>query len=100
MGHYLNPPATTPEQARYGKSAWLEKNGVKLSEVPAWGDIPEDCIAVCCVNNGPFEAVAVAYKPSELEYFNGGDPTDNRPKTWFLVEKKVALPYVSPPLNS
>lgn len=84
MGFYLNPPDCTPR----GKSKWLKENGVALPAVPDWCDIPEDCCAICCVDNGPFEAAAIACDSQELNRFN--HPEDDRPKLWFFIEKKIA----------
>ena len=84
MGFYINPPNCTP----LGKSRWLNENGVALPTVPTWDDIPADCCVVCCVNNGAFEAAAIADTSRELSHF--AEP-DGRSKQWFYIEKKVAV---------
>jgi len=99
MGFYLNPRFPLPhegeltreEKIAYNnqKRGWLEENGVRLDRAPTWKDIPADCCAICCVENGIFQAAAVANKPSELEYFVNG--MHGRPHTWFLIEKKIAV---------
>jgi hypothetical protein len=70
----------------------LAENGQELSSPPAWADIPKGSCAVCCVDNGPFQAVAVAYNPKELQFFQS-EPEDTRPKTWFFLEKTLAVKY-------
>jgi len=99
MGFYLNPKFPLPhegeltllEKVSYcnSKRDWLEKNGVRLSQAPKWDEIQKDCCAVCCVENGMFQAAAICYKPREIEEFN--DPTDSRPRAWYIIEKKLAI---------
>ena len=91
MGYYINPPAETVEDARRGKLAWLEEQGVKLDYAPNWSEVPKGCCAVVCVDNGPFQAAAIAYKPSELDYFK--NTPDPRPRTWFFLDKSSAVKH-------
>lgn len=71
------------------KKTWLKEVGKPLHGAPKWEDIPEGFCAVCCIDNGMFQAAAIAYCPGELE--DCKDPTDRRPKQWFLLEKKLAI---------
>jgi len=93
MGYYMNPPADSPEEFRHGKLAWLRKHGQELEGAPVWDQIPKDSCAVVCVNNGPFQAIAIAYKPLELQYFADTFQGDQRPKTWFIVSKELAVEH-------
>lgn len=87
MGYYINPTdGLTKEEwlMKFGE----RKDGVVQQEVDTWNEIPENCLAVCLVDNGPFTAAAIAYKESEFEVFKD-NTNDDRPKTWFLVEKEM-----------
>lgn len=43
---------------------------------------------IVIVNNGPFEAAAIAYSESEFLDFTG--PSDNRPKEYIIMDKAKA----------
>lgn len=43
---------------------------------------------LCVVENGPFDAIAVAYDKEEMESF---DHDDGRPKTWLTIPKAKAM---------
>lgn len=47
----------------------------------------KDNVTVCVVENGPFDAAAVAYDGAEYVAFN--DPSDWRAKTWLNVPRCV-----------
>jgi len=74
MGCYINTHA--------GKEAWLAANATPTNGP---GAITETHVPVCLVDNGMFTAAAVAFDKRELEAFT--QPTDFRPKQWFLVER-------------
>lgn len=86
MGYYINPPEGT-------KEGWLNDNGLEVTD-PSWGLLAtnfrgamgnrgNDGVYVCLVDNGPFTAAAVAYNEAEFDAF--ADPTDPRPRTWYVV---------------
>lgn len=50
--------------------------------------IPDDKVLLCVVQNGSFDAIAVAYNNDEADAFD--DPSDGRPKTWMLLDKHIA----------
>jgi hypothetical protein len=88
MGLYVNPPDRSKEQ-------WLAENGEKISlkELKdfSFQKDPEH-LPVCLVDNGPFTAAAVIFSNREREAFT--NPTDDRPKYYFMVPtaKLKALP--------
>lgn len=47
---------------------------------------------VCVVENGFFDAAAIAYNQREFDVFNS--PSDYRPKTWLNVPKDVITKLV------
>jgi len=46
-------------------------------------------VPVCVVDNGSFEAAAIAITPEEAEAFDA--KSDKRPKTWMLIAVKEAV---------
>ena len=76
MGCYVNPPDGD-------KYKWLLANGEETSR-PC--EITEAFLPVCLVDNGPFDAAAVAFSQREIEAFS--QPTDFRPKWWFKVPRE------------
>jgi len=89
MGYYLNPPGA----GTHGKSTWCEENGISLDGLglPTWEQIPKDCCVIFVVNNGPFEAAAIAYKKDEYEYLQDPGAVGGRPVKHFMIEKKKAV---------
>lgn len=83
MGYYINPPNGP-------KELWLMDNGRAVKGVPSF-DKTTGYLPVCLVNNGYFTAAGICYSNSELIAFN--QPSDTRPKEWFLVpiEKLIAV---------
>lgn len=82
MGYYVEGPAL-------GKVGYLVRLGAKVTVPnPSWKSIPEDKALIIVVNNGPFEAAALAFSENELLAFT--DPGDPRPKTFLLLDKKEA----------
>jgi len=45
--------------------------------------LPEATLPVCFVDNGPFTAAGIAFDSNELAAF--ANPSDHRPKLWFIV---------------
>jgi len=84
MGFYIQ----TPEAK--GKANHLVKayGASRLRVTPQWNEVPEGKAAICVVDNGAFEAAGLAYSEEELRAFS--EPTDRRPKTWLLMETKLA----------
>lgn len=84
MGLYIETPVTT------GKARWLIDNKGATPVKVALGDSPpmpgEGTVLVCVVENGPFDAAAVAVEDSDRDRFattqNG---RDMRPRTWVTL---------------
>ena len=84
MDCYVNPRGMTKEE-------WLKTHGIEISaEDAAEHDNFDDVLLVVLVDNGPFTAAAVAYKRSEVDHFVA-DPTDTRPKAYYLVNSADLL---------
>lgn len=81
MGLYINPNTD--------KMDWLQRNSTKLiTGVPTeqdFYDTPNDSFIVCYVDNGFFDALAVAFDLRELKAFT--DPGDPRSKLFAVVPK-------------
>lgn len=85
MGYYIPCPADQ------GKAAWLAKHADAdlLAECPrAWGDWPVHQSLIVVVNNGSWEAAALAYSEAEFRMFS--DPADYRPKEYLLMDRMTA----------
>lgn len=85
MGYYVNPPDNTKEQ-------WLADNGREVVE-PTSPLAPPGFLFVCLVDNGPFTAAAVCYDDREYSAF--ADPSDRRPRRWFMVSVDALRMVVS-----
>lgn len=81
MGKYVNPPGQTKEQ-------WLNSEcyGEPLPEAPIAdiSELPPDLMLVCLVQNPMFSAALVVDNQRDWEAVM--DPTDTRPKTFYLVD--------------
>lgn len=78
------------------KGQWLTENSESShSTPPEFSDIPNDCLLVCMVDNGPFTAAAAGVCIDKQEYSAFTYNKDHRPKVWFIVTK-VKLVGVCP----
>jgi hypothetical protein len=82
MGKYINQTSKgeTGSSAKSKCDALLADGAVEISEPMTFFDN-----LVCVVNNGPFGAAAYAYDKGEFMAFT--DPSDPRPKRWFVWDK-------------
>jgi hypothetical protein len=85
MGYYINPQDMTKEK-------WLSINGKPSAQPKPDFDFAGDTLPVCLVDNGWMNAAGICYSARELEAFT--EPTDRRPKLWFLVAKDLLAPYL------
>lgn len=76
MGAYVNPTDMSKEK-------WLLRNAKEVNYSMKWETVPENFLPVVLVDNGMFTAAGIAYNKGELEAFT--DPTDIRPKRYFLA---------------
>jgi hypothetical protein len=83
MGYYIQGPAKCKTQ--YIVS---EYDGKIIPTPESFGDIPQDKGLICVVNNGYFEAAGYCFSAREFEAFSS--PTDNRPKTWLIMDRELA----------
>ena len=81
MGTYLNPGSMS-------KEAWLALHGEQQATVPVL-DKKAKTIPVCLVDNGLFTAAAIATDDREMQAFT--QPSDLRPKIWYLVPKDILV---------
>lgn len=82
MGAYINPVGETKED-------FLRREGkhIFLREAKEFDFSDKENLVVILVNNGPFTAAGIAYDKKELDAWTN-DPTDLRPMTYWLVNKK------------
>lgn len=94
MSHYIE----TGELK--GKAHWLKQNakGIYLAGRPT--EVNSMFVPICIVDNGEFEAAAIATTPHEAAAFD--IKSDVRPKTWMLITAEDAVrlcPKVSGHIN-
>ncbi len=83
MGFYIKPKDMS-------KEAFLDKHAMRIDRklfLEFRDFLTHDKLPVCLVQNPQFSAAAIAYSTHEAEAF--ADPSDYRPKEYFLVSKKL-----------
>ena len=86
MGLYLEPGTD--------KKQWLDIKATPITDVVfgtisiKMGDVPDDKVIVCLVDNGAFYAAGIAYDNYELQAFNHDN--DPRAKIWYYLDKELA----------
>ena len=88
MGHYINTPVN------HDKDAFLIDNynalPINISTAAALSkQSGSDQVAICVVDNGPFEAAAIITDHREFMAFSR--PSDHRPKSWLAMNKQEVL---------
>ena len=87
MGIYINPVSGT-------KLEWLRANAVQVPSISAFTD--RDRLALCHIDNGLFDALAVLFDEGEVAAFT--EPSDTRPRTyWFAPRSAVVAPEAGVP---
>ena len=84
MGYYIQ----TDSPKAKANALIAEHGAILLDKAPKWADIPTDKAVICVVDNGPFEAAALAYSADELEVFSSPDP--RRRRQWLYMDKTTA----------
>jgi hypothetical protein len=56
--------------------------------IGTWKDVPEDKAVIVVMDNGMFEVAGFAYDEKEFNTFRR--PEDRRPKTFLLMDRKLA----------
>ena len=90
MGFYIQGPINL------GKAEWISGTYGESQLIPQpekFSDIPEEKFLIIVVNNGPFEAAAVAYSEQEFREFTE-NASDNRPRKFLLLNKKITFELV------
>ncbi len=91
MGYYINRTPKRPlDKKRKAEFIHTDCDAQLVLNVPkSLSEIPADKALICVVDNGPFEAAALAFDDRELEHFTW-NTEDERPKTWLMMDKKLA----------
>lgn len=83
MGKYIETDVVL------GKAEWIKKHLGAMSLTGKPNHVGTGYVPVCVVDNGHFEAAAIAYNSAEAESFN--DKTDKRKKEWLLIKVQDAV---------
>ena len=83
MGFYIETPKN-----RNKADQLVILHGAVIVPKPVFDDVPQDKAVIVVVNNIAFDAAGLAY--SEKEFLEFTDPSDNRGKTFLLMDKKLA----------
>ena len=85
MGYYIQGPT-------FGKAQYIvnEYDGKIIPCPEKFSEIPEDKALISVVANPFLGFDAAGYCYSEREFVAFTSPTDNRPKTWLVMDKKLA----------
>lgn len=83
MGYYIECPQNT-QKAEQILQKYKEVHEVK----EPYFDYSCETFMVCVVENGPFDAAAIAYSPEILEVYK---QNDGRPKRWLVAPRKLIV---------
>lgn len=109
MGHYIEVPRGKNKAAQLK----ILYNAEILTRIPStWESIPADKALICVVDNGAWEAAGLCMDKDDYQRFDAVDDTgpfkngkggvytlrgeaqergEQRPRTWVLLEKKLAF---------
>lgn len=85
MGYYVQTPGQNHNKAI---RIAADNDGVLIHKPNHYSDIPDNKALIVVVDNGPFEAAALAYSEREFEEFT--DVMDGRRKEYVLLDKSRA----------
>jgi hypothetical protein len=85
MGYYIEV-----EQNKNKAEQIVKLFGGEIVHKPNFDNIPADKALIVVVNNGPFEAAALAYSRAEFEEFTLPEEIDPRPRKFVLMDKTLA----------
>lgn len=90
MGFYLNQQEESKPIGAHGKAQALKTHygAVFVPSSTKFTDIPDNKAFVVVVDNGLFEAAALAYNEAEFDEFT--DASDTRPRQYLLMDKEAA----------
>lgn len=92
MGLYIEPQNELLTKKDFMDVAVMDKKASVIDDINQSGLLPSnianDKVIVCLVDNIFFYALAVAFNDRELEAFTL--PGDERPKTFYLMDKDLA----------
>lgn len=87
MGYYVNLPDI---------AEFIDQNSVRITQSDAerffnaaYDFYDPSKVVICAVDNYVFFAYAIAYSAEEFKAFS--QPSDSRPKYWFLIDKNVLI---------
>lgn len=85
MGFYIETPGQVIDKTK----RLVKDYGAGIVNPPSSFDqVPEDKALICVVTNPFFEAAGYCYDEREFAVFS--NIRDDRPKTWLLMDKKLA----------
>jgi hypothetical protein len=85
MGYYMNGFG---EGNLRKAAALIDLHGAVRDLSPEFVNPNSGKVSVCVVNNGMFDAVAIAHTKEEFNEFN--EPSDSRAKMFLRVDRKIA----------
>lgn len=83
MGYYIETEVVKE------KAEWLRLNlgGIALTGKP--NHVGPEYVPVCVVDNGSFEAAAIAFNEKEADEFD--DKDDKRKREWLIIRREDAV---------
>lgn len=80
MGYYIQTPSSLQKAEQIAELS----GGVIVDKPKKFSDVPVGLALIVVVDNGPFEAAAFCYDEGEFRDFT--NPSDDRPKTYVVMD--------------